>query len=309
MTQAQEERTTSIGFIGLGGMGSAMVRRLLESGYDVVVWNRSKEPIAQVVDRGARPADDVAEVLQTGSVISILAHDDAFRSIFTPAVLADAPAGCVHANMATVSVAAGEEFADVHRVAGVGYLAAPVLGRPPVAAAGQLNVLVGGESAHFESIRGPLDALAKRIWHLGDSPAAANTAKIGVNYLIIHALQAMAESITLAERSGIDPTLFVELLSNTLFPGPVYSGYGAMMAESRYAPAGFTTTLGLKDLNLARAAAQSVGVALPTADLLAELFAAAVDAGADLDWASIAEVTRHKVTASHRSPAGGGDSG
>ena len=302
MTLAQDKPATTIGFVGLGGMGSAMVGRLLESGYDVVVWNRSNEPTARVVELGARAADDVAEVLQTGSVFSMLAHDKAFRSIFTPAVLADAPAGCIHANMATVSVAAGEEFANLHRAAGVGYLAAPVLGRPPVAAAGQLNIMVGGDPDLLESIRRPLDILAKRVWHVGDTPAAANTAKIGINYLIIHALQAMAESITLAEKSGIDPTLFVELLSNTLFPGPVYSGYGGMMAESRYTPAGFTTTLGLKDLNLARAAAQSVGVVLPTGDLLSELFSDAVDRGADLDWASIAEVTRHKATASTALP-------
>jgi 3-hydroxyisobutyrate dehydrogenase-like beta-hydroxyacid dehydrogenase len=295
MTVGQGKPATTVGFVGLGGMGTAMVSRLLESGYDVVVWNRSKEPMATVVERGARAADDVTEVLHTRSVLSMLAHDDAFRAIFTPAVLADAPAGCVHVNMATVSVAAGAEFADLHRVAGMGYLAAPVLGRPPVAAAGQLNVLVGGPADLLESIRGPLEALAKKIWHLGDSPTAANTAKIGINYLIIHALQAMAESITLAENSGIDPTLFVELFSNTLFPGPVYSGYGAMMAEGRYSPAGFTTTLGLKDLTLAKTAAQSVGVTLPTADLLSELFADAVNVGPDLDWASIAEVTRRKA--------------
>jgi len=225
----------------------------------------------------------------------MLAHDDAFRAIFTPAVLTEAPPGCVHANMATVSVAAGEEFAELHRVAGVGYLAAPVLGRPLVAAAGQLNILVGGPAGLLEAVRGPLDAVAKKVWHLGDSPTAANTAKIGINYLIVHALQAMAESITLAERSGIDPRSFVEILSNTLFPGPVYSGYGAMMAESRYTPAGFTTTLGLKDLTLASAAAQSVGVALPTAHVLSEVFGEAVKLGADLDWASIAEVTRLKA--------------
>lgn len=292
---AQGKPPTSIGFVGLGGMGTAMVSRLLESGYDVLVWNRSKEPMTTVVERGARAADEVTEVLHTGSVLSMLAHDDAFRSIFTPDVLAEAPPGCVHANMATVSVAAGAEFAELHRVAGVGYLAAPVLGRPPVAAAGQLNVLVGGAADLLESIREPLEALAKKIWYVGDSPTAANTAKIGINYLIIHALQAMAESITLAEKSGIDPTLFVELLSNTLFPGPVYTGYGAMMAESRYSPAGFTTTLGLKDLTLATTAAQSVGVTLPTADLLSEIFANAVEAGPDLDWASIAEVTRLKA--------------
>ncbi len=289
---------SAIGFVGLGSMGTAMVGRLLEQGHQVVVWNRSKEAVAAVVDRGAVAADTVADVLQTGVVLSILAHDNAFRATFTPTVLAAAPAGCVHANMATVSVAAGEEFALVHQQAAVGYLAAPVLGRPPVAAAGQLNILVGAPTGLLGRVREPLEALSKRIWHLGETPTAANTAKIGVNYLIIHALQAMAESITLAERSGIDPDDFVDLMTNTLFPGPVYAGYGAMIAESRYSPAGFTVQLGLKDLTLAQQAAAATGVLLPTAPVLAELFNEAIDTGGGgLDWAAVAEVTRQRSKA------------
>lgn len=286
---------STIGFIGLGGMGSAMVGRLLDEGFDVVVWNRSKEAIPPLVERGAREAADVAEVMATGQVLSILAHDAAFRAVFTPEVLAAAPDDCVHANMATVSVAAAAEFAAAHEVAGVGYLAAPVIGRPPVAAAGQLNIVVSGSAEASEALREPLSALAKRVWPVGEHSSAANTAKIGINYLIIHALQALAESVTLVERSGIDPSAFVELASNSLFPGPVYGGYGEMVAESRYTPAGFSTELGLKDLRLARQAARDVDVELPTAAVLEELFVEAVEAGADLDWAAVAEVTRRRA--------------
>jgi 3-hydroxyisobutyrate dehydrogenase-like beta-hydroxyacid dehydrogenase len=286
---------TTIGFVGLGSMGSAMVGRLLDEGFDVVVWNRSKDAVPPLVERGAREAADVGEVLATGRVLSILAHDAAFRAVFTPEVLAAAPAGCVHANMATVSVEAAGEFAAAHAGAGVGYVAAPVIGRPPVAAAGKLNIVVAGA----DDARSPLDealgALAGRVWPMGTDPSAANTAKIGINYLIIHALQAMAESLTLVERSGIDPSAFVELANNSLFPGPVYGGYGAAIAESRYLPAGFTTTLGLKDLGLARRAAAGVDVELPTAGVLDEVFTEAVAAGADLDWAAIAEVTRRRA--------------
>lgn len=286
---------STFGFVGLGSMGSAMVGRLLDEGHDLLVWNRSREPVAELVGRGARAAADVTEVLQTGTVLSILAHDEAFRRTFTPQALATAAPGCVHANMATVSVAGGAEFAQMHAAAGVGYLAAPVLGRPPLAAAGQLSVVAGGPIEVLNQVREPLTLLSKRIWHLGNTSAAANTAKIAINYLIIHALQAMAESVTLAERSGVDPSQFVELMVNTMFPGPVYSGYGAMIAESRYRPAGFTTALGMKDLKLARQAADAADVVLPSASLLAALFEDAISTGGnDLDWASIAEVTRHR---------------
>ena len=249
---------TTIGFVGLGTMGSAMVGRLLDEGFDVVVWNRSPDTVPPLVERGARRADDVGEVLATGRVLSILAHDSAFRAVFTPEVLAAAPPGTVHANMATVSVAGAAEFAAAHAAAGVGYVAAPVIGRPPVAAAGKLNIVVAGPDADRDALREPLAALAGRVWPVGSEPTTANTAKIGINYLIIHALQALAESITLVERSGIDPSAFVELANNSLFPGPVYGGYGAAIAESRYLPAGFTTTLGLKDLGLAEQAAAGV---------------------------------------------------
>lgn len=286
---------STIGVVGLGGMGTAMVGRLLDEGFDVVVWNRSTEAIPPLVQRGAREAADVAEVLATGLVLSILAHDNAFRAVFTPEVLAGAPAGCVHVNMATVSVEAAGEFAAAHADAGVGYLAAPVIGRPPVAAAGKLNIVVAGPEEALAAAQEPLTALSARIWPMGAEPSAANTAKIGVNYLIIHALQAMAESLTLVERSGIDPSAFVELANNSLFPGPVYGGYGAAIAESRYLPAGFTTTLGLKDLRLARSAAAGVDVELPTALVLDEVFTEAVEAGADLDWAAVAEVTRRRA--------------
>lgn len=286
---------STVGFVGLGSMGSAMVGRLLDEGHDVVVWNRTKDAVAPLVARGAREASDVGEVLDTGRVLSILAHDAAFRAVFTPEVLGAAPAGCVHANLATVSVDGAAEFAAAHRDAGVGYVAAPVIGRPPVAAAGKLNIVVAGSEADRDALADPLGALAARVWPVGAEPAAANTAKIGINYLIIHALQALAESITLVERSGIDAAAFVELANNSLFPGPVYGGYGAAIAESRYLPAGFTTQLGLKDLGLARQAAAGVDVELPAAAVLDEVFREAVEAGADLDWASVAEVTRRRA--------------
>ncbi len=285
---------SSIGFIGLGSMGSAMVGRLLDSGHQVVVWNRSAAAAVPLVANGARAATHVAEVFSTGLVLSVLANDDAFRAVITPEVLAAAPPGTVHVNLATVSVAAASEFAAAHTAAGVGYVAAPVIGRPPVAAAGRLNVVVAGGEPAVAAARQVLSCLAARIWPVGDDPAAANTAKIGINYLIIHALQALAESITLVERSGLDASAFVELANESLFPGPVYGGYGGMIAHSRYEPAGFTTELGLKDLRLARSAAAAVDVVLPTAATLEGLFVEAVGAGPALDWAAVAEVTRRR---------------
>jgi 3-hydroxyisobutyrate dehydrogenase-like beta-hydroxyacid dehydrogenase len=106
-------------------------------------------------------------------------------------------------------------------------------------------------------------------------------------------LQALAESITLLERGGLDTGQFVEMINDSLFPGPVYGGYGDAIARASYTPPGFTTTLGLKDVMLAVHAAAEAGVSLPAAPVLQEIFETAISqVGADLDWASIAEVTR-----------------
>ncbi len=114
-----------------------------------------------------------------------------------------------------------------------------------------------------------------------------------MNYLIAHALQALAESITLLEQNGLDTSQFVEMINDSVFPGPVYGGYGDAIARRSYTPPGFTTVLGLKDVMLAVDAAAEAGVRLPCAPVLREIFETAVsEVGEDLDWAAIAEITR-----------------
>lgn len=283
----------TIGFIGLGTMGTAMVTRLLATGHSVVVWNRSAGASDALVELGATKAESVGEVLRAGLVFSILSNDAAVKEVFTADELAAAPEGSLHVNMATVSAATATELDRLHRENGVAYASAPVLGRSTVAEQGALTVLSAGADADLARAMPYLEAMGRRIWPLGVDPAGANIAKISMNYLIIHALQAMAESITLLDASGVDSNSFVDIMADSLFPGPVYSGYGALIADRRYQPAGFTTRLGLKDLGLAEHAASGAGVSLATAAGLREVFEAAIaDGHADDDWSSIAEVTR-----------------
>ncbi|MGW9031998.1 NAD(P)-dependent oxidoreductase [Streptomyces sp. NPDC055722] len=199
----------------------------------------------------------------------------------------------VSVNMSTISVDAGRTTAERHKAAGVGYLAVLVLGRPAVAEAGQLNLLAAGDSALIDSLEPVFSVLGRRTWRIGEHPWQANAVKITVNLLIIHALEAMAEGFTLAERHGVDTHELHNLITGTLLPGPVYQGYGKEMADREYLPAGFRTTLGNKDLGLAQAAAESVGLELPAMAALRQTFLTAIDLGmANHDWASIAEVLR-----------------
>ncbi|GAB2756826.1 NAD(P)-dependent oxidoreductase [Sinomonas soli] len=283
-----------VGFVGLGEMGTPMVRRLLSAGHTVHVWNRTESAAAELVADGAVLARDVREAVGTGTVFSMLANDDAFGSVFTDEVIRSAPPGTVHVNHATVSVEGAARFASMHENAGVGYVAAPVLGRSSVAELGKLNIVAAGTRELVDLAQPFLDVVGKRTWVVGDRPETANLVKIAVNYNLIHTLQALAESLTLVERAGVAGQAFVDILTDSAYTGSAYSGYGPIIAHKRYSPPGFTLPLGLKDLSLAEQAAQAEGVVLPTAPVLRRMFEAAVadPSLAGLDWAAVAEVTR-----------------
>jgi 3-hydroxyisobutyrate dehydrogenase-like beta-hydroxyacid dehydrogenase len=196
--------------------------------------------------------------------------------------------------MASVSPDAADALARAAAEAGVGYVAAPVLGRSTIAAAGKLNIMVAGDPATIDALQPHLDILGVRTWRLGDRPRMANVVKAAVNYNIIHTIQALGESIALVEGHGVDPHEFVELLGNSLFGGIAYTVYGQEIAAQAYTPPGFSMDLGFKDLGLAESVAAEAGVALPTAPVLHRLFETALadDELKDADWGALAEVTR-----------------
>jgi 3-hydroxyisobutyrate dehydrogenase-like beta-hydroxyacid dehydrogenase len=135
----------NVGFVGLGAMGAAMVRNLLGKGVSVTVWNRSRAIVDELAAEGAAPAGAVDEVFAADIVLSMLAHDQAMRDVLVDSgALARARKGVVHVNLATISTALAAELSGLHAELGLGYVASPVFGRPPVALAGGLNVLAAG---------------------------------------------------------------------------------------------------------------------------------------------------------------------
>ena len=281
-----------VAVVGLGGMGRAIAGVLLDAGHDVVVWNRHGSAADALVARGAVRASSVGEALRASVVLSMLADDAAFTEVFLESgVLASARPGTVHANMATVSTDLAVTAAAAHASAGVSYVAAPVFGRVSVAEAGALQVLAAGEASAIDRLQPYFDAIGSRTWRLGTDPRQANTAKLLGNYLIACAIQSLGEAVSVGEAAGVDASQLVELLTSTLFLGPVYSGYGTMIAERRYHPAGFTTALGRKDLHLALDAAEAHDVPLPIGDVLRTVFEQSLAEGrGEADWASIAEL-------------------
>lgn len=303
MSTPTDQYRRRVGFIGLGQMGSAMAAQLVQAGHDVTVWSRNPLHVDDLVAQGARRGTGPEDAVHTGLLMSMLANEDVVRRVVTPEVLRAAPVGFVHVNHATISGPAAEEFAALAGDAGHGYVSAPVLGRPNVAAQGRLTILASGKAEHVAAIEPMLSVVGRRVWNYGAQPSAACLAKIATNFLIVHALGALTESLVLLEHNRLDLHQFLAMIADSVFPGPVYAGYGAQIADHSYSPAQFTTVNGLKDVQLAVSAAADAGVHLPSGPVLQELFQACVDEiGPDVDWAAIAEIGRRRSVAPPRVP-------
>ena len=285
-----------IGFIGLGQMGKAIATNLIRGGHRLRVWNRSPQPTQELAALGATVAEEAADAARSEVLMTMLADDEAHRSVLIGAGVYDrAPRGLIHVNFATISVALARELTALASKRNLAYVAAPVFGRPEVAQSGKLNVVVAGDAGAIGRIEPLLAVIGERTWRLGSSPERANVVKLAGNFMIACALEAMGEAAALVRAHGIEAGEMLEVLSSTLFASPVYKGYGRLIAEQRYQPAGFTMVLGLKDVRVTLEAGQAAHVPLPFASVLRDHFLEALAARrSEDDWAALAEVAaRH----------------
>ncbi|MFT4438091.1 NAD(P)-dependent oxidoreductase [Caballeronia sp. 15715] len=286
-----------IGFIGLGNMGGAMALNALKAGHTVRVWNRSPDATKVLAEQGARVVASADEAFSGDAVFSMLADDSALRAVLLDSGLLErALKGLVHVNMATISVAFCEELASLHEQHGVAYVAAPVLGRPDVAAAGKLNIVAAGADDAIARVQPIFDVIGQKTWRVGTAPQHANVLKLAANFMLASAIETTAEAASLMAGHGIDQHAFLDVITNTLFPGPVYQGYGRMIADNRYEPALFKARLGLKDVRLALAAGDAVNVALPVASLVRDnLIDVLAQGDGDKDLAVLGKVAARRA--------------
>jgi len=276
-----------IGFVGLGNMGQAMATSLLKAGYRLTVFNRTLSKADVLTAKGARLARQPSEAATKGGiVISMLANDEALQEIVdSQGFLEHLGSGGIHLSMSTVSPETSRKLAQLHTLHGSVYLAAPVFGRPEAAATQTLWICLAGPQRAKERVQPVLKALGQGIFDFGEDPGAANIVKLCGNFLILSAMEAMAEALALAEKSGLDRSAVIDMLTHTLFSTPVYQGYGKMIAQKRHTPAGFRQTLGLKDINLLRDLAEQETMPMPLASLLHDRLLAGIAKGrAEMDW-------------------------
>lgn len=279
-----------IGFIGLGQMGVGMVANLLKAGHAVTVYNRTAAKAQPLVAQGAVAAASLAEACRGEAVITMLADDAALEStVFgEQGVLRHLAKGAAHISCSTIGVALSQRLAAEHAKAGQDYLACPVFGRPPAAAAKQLFVVAAGPAAALEKVRPLLEAVGQKIFVVSEQAPAANLVKLSGNFLIGAMIEALGEAMALVEKGGVDRRAYLEVMTGSIFNVPVYKIYGGLIAERKFEPAGFAAPLGLKDVRLALAAADSLQVPMPVAGLVRDRFLALLAQGGEqLDWAAI----------------------
>jgi len=298
--------TDIIGFIGLGQMGQPIALNLLKAGaregFDLRVFDLSEERLAPLVALGAYQAFRMSDAVEEGGMVITMVPDDAALlevALGEGGILSRIGRGGVHLSLSTVSPQVAAQLAELYEQQGSRYLAATVLGRPEVAERAQLSIFLSGNPAAKARALPLLEAIGSHIYDLGERVEIANAVKLGYNFLIAAAIEAMGEAAALVERFGAQRSAFLHMLvESPLFRGSVYEGYGGMIGAQDFSDARFPVAMGLKDLELIREAAECVNLPLPYVQApYAHLLAAQAQGRTAEDWSVMAAFAREGVPA------------
>lgn len=282
-----------IGFIGLGNLGIPIAENLLERTRFLYVYNRTASKAQPFANKGAVVCTSVKELSTLSDIVFTVVSDDAALNHITQGeegIAANLKPGGIHVSISTILPATARHLSAVHETYNNHYIAAPVMGRPDAARVRKLNFLVSGSRAPMEIVKPYLlDAGAIGVWEFGNLVEAANVAKLCTNFLIAAAIESMAEGINLSKKSGIDPSVWMTMITQTLFNAPVYTNYGNILLKEAFQPAGFSLRLGLKDVNLVIQQATETDAAMPVGKLIQQRLQDCVASGmGEYDWTAIA---------------------
>jgi len=281
-----------IGFIGLGSLGTPIAMNILESGHTLHVYNRTVSKAKPLADKGAIVSQSVSALAKECDIVFTIVSDDAaLKEISEGAngLVKNMKPGSIHVSMSTILPRTAEEISILHNEQKQHYLASPVFGRPEAAAAKKLNFAISGPEKIRTKIEPLLkDAGAAGVWHFGDNITAANTVKLCGNFLIAGALEAIGESVNLADASGVKPQEMWNMFLQTIFNAPVYHNYSNIILNKKFEPAAFTARLGLKDLNLVLQQADAAKQEMPLANLVKDRMQRLVNSGkGEIDWSAV----------------------
>ncbi|CAN5750538.1 2-hydroxy-3-oxopropionate reductase [soil metagenome] len=265
---------TTVGFIGLGIMGSPMAGNLVKAGFDVVGYNRSRAAIDRLVEQGGRGASGIAEAVSDSDVVITVLPDSPdveAVALGDDGIVANAQPGTLYIDMSTIRPAVATQVADAARGADVRPLDGPVSGGEQGAVEGSLSVMVGGEPDDFDAARPVLDVMGSTIVHVGPS-GSGQTVKAANQLIVAGTYQLVAEAIVFLEAHGVDTDAAIEVLAGGLAGNRILERKAAGMLRREFQP-GFRLDLHHKDMGILLSAARETGVVIPFGALAGEFIA------------------------------------
>jgi 3-hydroxyisobutyrate dehydrogenase len=292
-----------LGFIGLGHLGSPMARRLLAAGFPMVVYNRDTNKTNELSALGAEVARDPAELAaQVDVVLSCVPDGAAVENVYLGpgGVLRNAKPGTLIVEMSTVAPDTSQKLYRVARELKISVVDVAVSGSAPVAEAGTLTLLGGGDRQEFDAAEAIFAAIAKQWFYMGPSGSGV-AMKIVVNTLLGIGMQAVAESVALGEALGLPRDLLFDTLAKTAVVSPVQVGKLLTTKRHDYTPQ-FPIRLMQKDFGLALSAARRASLSLPVAEAAAAVNAAASANGAEEDFSAVVRWMEQQLMAESSLP-------
>ncbi|MGY5148070.1 MAG: NAD(P)-dependent oxidoreductase [Candidatus Nitrosopumilus sp. bin_7KS] len=280
-----------IGIIGLGMLGNAVALHLVDSGYEVTAYNRTKEKSAELKERGATIVESPKEVAEKSDlVITIVKDADAVKQISfeNNGIVYGNHKNLIVADMSTVDPTESKNISKQFMDSGITKLDIPVMGGPNVAITGDLVLMASGNKQSFDNCKEVLDTIANKVFFLGEN-GVANSIKLAMNLQITMLALALSEGITLVKKSGVDPKIFLEILNSTYFKTGMSEKKAYKMIEGKY-DITFTLSNLKKDITTMTNAAKSLGIELPMISKAEEVYENAIKEGfGDIDYTGIIE--------------------
>lgn len=282
-----------LAFLGIGQMGAAMAARLVQTGFNVCVYNRTIEKCEPLRAMGASVAKTPAEAVSgAGIIFTMLADDKALSETMNKETFKSISPDAIHVSMSTISTEMASRMVESHARQKSGYLACPVFGRPDAAMAGQLKLCLSGDPVLKIKVMPYLSPMGE-IWNFGESPVGANVIKLAGNFMICSLVELLSEAFSLVESHGVDPMEFSRFMSTTLFSAPIVQTYSRLILEADFDNPGFTARLAAKDMGLVRDAAKSGKTPMAFAAIMEKRFLSAIAKGlGEKDMSVISHVQR-----------------
>ena len=280
---------TKVGIIGTGMLGEAVGLHLLDSKYEVTVYNRTKDKIENLVKHGAIAVETPKDVAEKSDIVITVVKDASAVSdvaFGNNGIIYGRHDDLVVADMSTINPNSAKEISQKFSDSGISFLEIPVMGGPNVAIDGKLVMMISGNEKTYEKFSGVFDTIAEKTFFLGES-GTAHSIKLAMNLQIAMLALSLSEGITLTRKAGFDPEIFLKILNSTYFKTGMSEKKAYRMIKDNFEPT-FTLQNLKKDLDTINEAAESFNVELSMSKMASKVYQNAMDAGfGDIDYTGI----------------------